>query len=68
MIRYAHTPMGRNPTQIDYADYCDAEGVKIPFRWTLSRPAAGFTIQISEVKSNVPGDADRFARPAGDKK
>jgi hypothetical protein len=38
MVRYADTPMGRNPTQIDYADYRDAGGVKIPFRWTLSRP------------------------------
>jgi hypothetical protein len=37
-VRYAETPVGRNPTQIDYADYRDVEGVKIPFRWTLSRP------------------------------
>jgi hypothetical protein len=68
MVRYADTPMGRNPTQIDYADYRDADGVKIPFRWTLSRPNARFTIQIAEVKSNAPVDDGRFARPAGDVK
>jgi photosynthetic reaction center cytochrome c subunit len=68
MVRYADTPMGRNPTQIDYADYRDADGVKIPFRWTLSRPNARFTIQIAEVKSNSPVDDGRFARPAGDVK
>jgi photosynthetic reaction center cytochrome c subunit len=68
MVRYADTPMGRNPTQIDYADYRDADGVKIPFRWTLSRPVARFTIQITEVKSNVPVDDGRFAKPAGDVK
>lgn len=68
MVRYADTPMGRLPTQIDYSDYRDADGVKIPFRWTLSRPSARFTIQLSEVKSNVPVDAARFAKPSGDVK
>jgi hypothetical protein len=68
MVRYADTPMGRNPTQIDYADYRDADGVKIPFRWTLSRPIARFTIQIADVKSNVPVDDAKFAKPAGDLK
>jgi hypothetical protein len=68
MVRYADTPMGRNPTQIDYADYRDANGVKIPFRWTLSRPNGRFTIQIAEVKSNAPVDDGRFAKPAGDVK
>jgi photosynthetic reaction center cytochrome c subunit len=66
MVRYADTPVGRNPTQIDYADYREADGVKIPFRWTLSRPNGRFTIQIAEVKSNVPVDDARFAKPAGD--
>ncbi len=66
LVRYAETPMGRNATQIDYADYRDAGGVKIPFRWTLSRPVARFTIQLSEVRSNVEIDAARFAKPAGE--
>jgi hypothetical protein len=30
MVRYAETPLGRNPTQVDYADYRDSGGVKIP--------------------------------------
>jgi len=68
LVRYADTPMGRNATQIDYADYRDADGVKIPFRWALSRPIARFTIQISEVKSNVPVDDAKFAKPAGEVK
>jgi outer membrane lipoprotein-sorting protein len=65
MVRYAETPVGRNPTQIDYADYRDSDGVKIPFRWTLSRVNGRFTIQISDVKNNVPIDDAKFARPAG---
>ena len=29
MVRYANTAVGRNPTQIDYADYREVDGVKI---------------------------------------
>jgi outer membrane lipoprotein-sorting protein len=65
MVRTADTPVGRLPTQIDYADYRDADGVKIPFRWTLSRPSGRFTIQINEVKSNVAIDDAKFAKPEG---
>ena len=66
MVRYAETPLGRNATQIDYADYRDAGGVKIPYRWTLARPNGRFTIQIDEVKANVPVDDSKFAKPEGD--
>jgi hypothetical protein len=63
MVRFAETPLGRMPTQIDYADYRVTDGVKIPFRWTLSRPNGRFTIQIAEVKSNIAVDDTRFAKP-----
>ncbi len=66
MVRYADTPVGRMPTQIDYADYRAADGVKVPHRWTLSRPNGRFTIQIADVKSNVAVDNDRFQKPAGE--
>ena len=64
-VRYADTPLGRNPTQIDYAGYKAIDGVTIPMRWTLSRPNGRFTIQIAEVTSNAPIDDARFAKPAG---
>lgn len=64
MVRYAETPLGRNPTQIDYADYRAVDGVSIPFRWTLARPNGRFTIQITEAKGNAPVDDGRFTRPA----
>ena len=63
LIRYAETPLGRNPTQIDYADYRDANGVKIPFRWTLARPGNSFTIQVEQVQQNVPVDDAKFVAP-----
>ena len=64
LVRYAETPLGRNPTQIDYADYRDADGVKIPYRWTLARPGGRFTIQIDSVQQNVPVEDAKFAAPA----
>jgi len=63
LVRYAQTPLGRNPTQIDYADYRDSEGVKIPYRWTLARPGGRFTIQIEQVQQNVPVDDAKFTPP-----
>jgi photosynthetic reaction center cytochrome c subunit len=64
LIRYAETPLGRNPTQIDYADYRVADGLKIPYRWTLARPNGRFTIQIDDVKQNVPVDEKLFVMPS----
>ena len=68
MVRYAETPVGRNATQIDYADYREMDGVKSPFRWTLSRPNGRFTIQVKEAKNNVPVEDARFAKPDGEVK
>jgi hypothetical protein len=63
MVRLGETALGRMPTQIDYADYRDTEGVKIPYKWTLARPSGRFTIQVSEVKQNIPVDDAKFAKP-----
>ena len=63
LVRFGETPLGRLPTQIDYADYREAGGVKIPFRWTLARPSGLFTIQVADVKQNVPVDDAKFAKP-----
>jgi photosynthetic reaction center cytochrome c subunit len=64
LVRFGETPLGRIPTQIDYADYRDADGVKVPFRWTLARPNGRFTIQVNELQQNVPVDDAKFAKPA----
>jgi hypothetical protein len=64
MVRYAESPLGRNPTQIDYADYRNAGGAKTPYKWTLSRPNGRFTVQITEAQANIPIDAVRFVKPS----
>jgi len=66
ILRYTRSPLGRNPTQIDYADYRAQNGIKMPFQQTISRPNSRLTIQIDEATFNVPVDDSRFARPAGD--
>ncbi len=63
MIRYAETPLGRNPTQIDYADYCEVDGVEVPFRVTTSQPGNTSTIQFEEVHQNLAIDPAKFAKP-----
>jgi hypothetical protein len=68
MVRYAETPVGRNATQIDYADYREMDGVKSPFRWTLSRTNGRFTIQIAEARNNAVIEDARFLKPDGELK
>jgi outer membrane lipoprotein-sorting protein len=63
LVRYGDTPFGLMPTQIDYADYREAGGVKVPYRWTLARPSGRFTIQVSELKQNAAVDDARFTKP-----
>jgi photosynthetic reaction center cytochrome c subunit len=63
MRRYVETPLGRNPTQIDYADYRALDGVKIPYQWTVARPNGAFTIRIEQVQQNVPIDEKLFVPP-----
>jgi photosynthetic reaction center cytochrome c subunit len=63
LVRYVDSPLGYNPTQIDYADYRTADGVKVPYRWTVARPGNRFTVQVDELKQNVPVDEAKFVAP-----
>jgi photosynthetic reaction center cytochrome c subunit len=62
-VRLTTTALGFLPTRIDYDDYRETGGVKIPYRWTVSRPNGRFTIQLEKVEQNVPIDDARFAKP-----
>ena len=63
LVRYTETPLGRNPLEVDYADYRDAGGLKIPYQWTLTRTNGSFTIRIASVQQNVPIDEKLFVMP-----
>lgn len=63
-VRWNRTAAGTVPTQVDYADYRDVAGVKIPFRMLMTWTDGQNTFRLSEVRPNVQIDAARFARPA----
>ncbi len=63
VLRYTETPLGENPTQIDYADYRSEGGVKTPFRWTVARPGGRFTIQAEQMQQSVPIQDEKFGKP-----
>jgi hypothetical protein len=63
LVRYAQSPLGVVPTRIDYGDYRDTAGVEIPFLWTVAQPGKNSTIQLEQMKVNVPIDDALFAKP-----
>ena len=64
-VRYTDTALGLNPTQIDYDDYRDVSGVKMPFRLTTTWTDGRSTIVFSELRANVSIDAAKFSKPTG---
>jgi Photosynthetic reaction centre cytochrome C subunit len=67
-LRYGAGPIGRVPTQIDYSDYKDVNGLKLPFRITYAWLDGRDSIVLNDIKTNVPIDEKKFAKPAPLKK
>ena len=63
MVRHGRSPIGRVPTQVDYSDYRDVDGIKLPFRWTFAWLDGRDNFEFSDVKLNVPIDVARFGEP-----
>lgn len=63
-LRYTNTAVGLVPAQIDYSDYREVSGVRMPFHWVITWTDGQATINLSDVQANVPIDSNRFARPA----
>jgi len=62
VVRYASSAMGRVPTQIDFEDYRDVAGVKIPFKWSFAWVSGRDVIELTEVQANVAIDAGKFGQ------
>lgn len=67
-LRYSQTVIGRVPTEIDFADYRDVNGIKLPFRISYVWLDGRDSILLDEIKTNVPIDEVKFGRPAPRKK
>jgi len=63
-LRYGNSPIGRVPTQIDFADYRDVNGIKLPFRITFAWLDGRDSIVLKEIQTNVAVDEAKFGRPA----
>ena len=66
LLRYAPSPIGRVPTQVDFADYRDVGGIKFPFRFTFAWLDGRDAIELTELRPNVPIEAASFGRRRDD--
>ncbi len=63
-VRSTPSPVGRLPVRIDYSDYRDVNGLKMPFKWTMKWLDGRSNFEIDSYQTNVAIDAARFNRPA----
>jgi len=62
-LRFGSSPLGLNPTQLDYGDYKTFDGVQVPLHIVITRPNRTLDIHLLQVTQNVPVDDAKFARP-----
>jgi photosynthetic reaction center cytochrome c subunit len=64
VVRYSKTMVGPVPIQIDYSDYREVAGVKMPFQWRLTWTDGQSMFSLDQVQPNVAIDPAKFAKPA----
>ena len=62
-IRYAITMVGRIPTQVDYDDYRDVAGVKMPFKYSYGWVSERDDWTMTGYEATVNIDNAKFGRP-----
>ncbi len=63
VVRFSKTIVGPVPTEIDYTDYREVAGVKMPFEWRLTWTDGQSTYKLDRVQANVAIDPAKFAKP-----
>lgn len=63
-IRYTDSPVGKLPVQVDYSDYRDVNGVKMPFKYTQTGLDGRDTFDLMQIRPNANVEASRFNKPA----
>ena len=63
-LRYVRTVIGTNPYQIDYADYRDVSGVKLPHQWIVTWTNGQSTWRVTGIEADAAIPSSRFAKPA----
>ena len=68
VVRFSKTIVGQVPAQVDYSDYRDVGGVKIPFQWRLTWVDGQSIYTLDTVQPNVAIDPAKFAKPVAPEK
>jgi photosynthetic reaction center cytochrome c subunit len=63
LVRYNASPVGRLVTRVDYSDYRDVAGIKMPFKWTVSWLDGRSVYELARVQPNVAIEPAKFAKP-----
>jgi hypothetical protein len=63
LVRYAESRVGRLPTQLDFSDYRDVAGVKMPYKWKMTWLDGFEDVTITDIQPNANIDAAKFAKP-----
>jgi len=63
-VRYSKTIVGPVPVQIDYSDYREVVGVKLPFEWRLTWTDGQSVYTLDELTPNTAIYPSKFAKPA----
>jgi photosynthetic reaction center cytochrome c subunit len=62
LVRFVDTAIGLIPTQIDYSDYREVAGIKMPFKIMSTWTDGQATVELTDVQPNVSVDG-KFAKP-----
>ncbi len=66
-VAFTQTMIGVIPDQIDFEDYRDVDGMKVPFLWRVFSIEVGNPIStrtFTEIRLNSPIDETKFNKPA----
>ena len=70
ILSITQTLLAPIPEQMDFEDYRDVDGIKLPFtiRQSFVDPWVGWTRKYTEIKHNVPVDDAKFNPPPPEQK
>jgi len=63
-VRFDASPFGPLPNAVDYADYRQVDGVRVPFTVGHLRPDFSLRDKFIDIKQNLPMAPGAFGKPA----
>ena len=64
IVHWGLSPVGRIVQRVDYSDYRDVAGVKLPFKYTVAWLDGRSRFELTDAQANTPIAATRFNKPA----